>query len=503
MPHGAAEAGGASARPFRNHLWAGAAARLGVEDSETRLKPAHRPRRLVTALVFALLALFACWVGVHDVLFAAEVPVRVSASLLIGAGVLLVIAVAAILRWSRRAYELGILACFVGSMICLLMAGAQVLATNLNWLLAGWAALLVGCLFGVVYLRSAVPQQRRRLSVRQFPVLAPLISAGTLVSVGQFWYSAVYVPASAPPSLSLSVQLRKVGERTDTRGDRMLLAGAVTIKNTSGARVNTVSSVYRSLGIRFSPRTATASELTADLRRTVENLPSPTSPGFVARPFASEANPTVVQQGRLLPDGTYFEAGETESIPIAVLAPPSRFDVITLDVEIGVAREALHLADASSSRSSPQDEPPATVTAISDGSWLRSITRGQRWVLSQYIVTGAPPNPVPPPGVPPLARVPLGPHVGGANAAPAIIPGDAVEASGGSSSKGQADGSALTLPELGLPAISRHPDRSDSASYTNTMRRLYGLAFASSSATVTLTGKDGSGRPTASSPRRR
>ena len=44
-----------------------------------------------------------------------------------------------------------------------------------------------------------MPKAYRQLRVRQFPVTSLLLALGTLITLGQFWYTMVYVPASAAP----------------------------------------------------------------------------------------------------------------------------------------------------------------------------------------------------------------------------------------------------------------------------------------------------------------
>ncbi|MEY2441403.1 MAG: hypothetical protein QOJ46_829 [bacterium] len=139
--------------------------------------------------------------------------------------------------------------------------------------------------------------------------------------------------------------------------------------------------------------------------------------------YATTGHETVVAQGPLIRSGHFLDAGQQATIPITIAVHRSPFAVVLVTASIAVAREPLKF------RPNAINIPGGGhALAIADSSWLHRLARGPRYLRVKYDSDGSP----------------------------------AVSA-----------------------AISRHPDRDDSASYQEAMRHVYGLTnYSSSGATM-------------------
>jgi hypothetical protein len=389
------------------------------------------PIRCVLVL-FVLFGAAAVYAGGHDGLLAADLQARFTGWLLCFGGVVMLSAVASILARGARKLALGLAACMIGMLICVLLIVTQLISRNASGLLAVWIALLVACGLAARALWAGTSPGGRELGVRTFPVIFSVVSVATLFSIGQFVYTMIYVPASATPSVSVAVQLTRIGVRRDPQGDRLLLGGTIVLHNTSGMRVNPVGSAFFAYGQRLRPSAARSERLVQAIRRADAN------PGLVVQRYASLDDGTLLEHGRLLQDTAYLEAGEEDTFPIELAIPRGRFDIVTVFVLLGCARPALHLPDVPARAWREQDGSVVSEMSIEDNSVLRTLTRGDRYLRIEY---------------------------------------------------GASDGTAPLLEVH----VTRHEHRVDTQAYDDVMRHQYGIAYATAEGSVALAGRDGSG----------
>ena len=192
-------------------------------------------------------------------------------------------------------------------------------------------------------------------------------------------YTALYVPTTAPASLSVFVTLEPAGER----GARTILRGTATVRNTSGTRVKVLGSMRTVLGSRITDETRSPRDFAKDLQKAAK------TPLLEARRYAVEELFVPVQSGHLFDYGTYLEPNEEIARDVVAYVPKGRFDMARLNVVVAVAR-GRNLATA--------DEPDSprvtrvrgcgkriTSTApIVEVSLLRYLTRGRREVVSEW-----------------------------------------------------------------------------------------------------------------------
>jgi uncharacterized membrane protein HdeD (DUF308 family) len=330
--------------------------------------PAPARARLLSGGLFAL-GLAAGVVGVHDALLGDNISARLVGTLVALAGVILITGAVGVLHNSQRGRSLGSVACLVGAALGVMLGVSQLVNDRPSAMLALWIAIVVGMGIGAVVLRHDLPSAWREL-----PILKSVVTVGVLTSLAQFWYSSIYVPASAPPSLTLAVSLQPV----DTAAKRVTLRGSATIKNTSGTRVNTISSFVLVYDSAIDQRDRRSTDFSQALHDAAGGGPP-------AEAFSQDAGAEIIHLSQLVPEATYFETGETVTVPFTVYVPPRRFHVVTAEVYIFFARASLRL-DTGDARTAIRGATIARSTPISTGGWIRELTRGERYLRSTWIV---------------------------------------------------------------------------------------------------------------------
>jgi len=351
------------------------------ERGKTTTFPPERVRHRDVAVAAVLVAVgaFALCVGLYDSVRADEPLPRLAGAILLLAGLLLCSAAGALATRRPWRHMLGFIACFVASLFGAYLLVASVASEDLNALLLVWAAMAVVPLrCALVLRRNAGPalgeDVRRRLKV-----LVSVVTVGAVIGIGQFVYTALYVPTTAAASLSVLVTLEPVGER----GGQTILRGTATVRNTAGTRVKVLGSMRTVLGSRITDETRSPRDFAKDLQKAAE------TPLLEARRYAVEEPSVPVQSGHLFDYGTYLEPNEEIARDVVAYVPKGRFDMARLNVVVAVAR-GRNLATA--------DEPDSprvtrvrgcgkriTSTApIVEVSLLRYLTRGRREVVSEW-----------------------------------------------------------------------------------------------------------------------
>jgi hypothetical protein len=333
--------------------------------------PSRALARLLSAWLFVL-GVAACVVGVHDAGRGDEIAVRLIGTLVALAGLVVIAGGFGLLGKSPRGRSLGSVACLVGVALGVMLTVSQLANDRFNAIVFVWIAIALASGIGAVLLRRDLPT-----AWRDFPILKSVVSLGVLTSAVQFWYGSIYLPASAPPSLTLSVSLEPVR----TTAAHVTLHGTATIKNTSGTRVNTISSFVRVRDSAIDPDGPPPTDFATALREAAEDPGG----GPAAREFSEETSVVFVHFSKLLPEGTYFEDGETVTVPFTVFVARQRFHVVTADVDVLFARASLKL-DADRARRDVKGATIVTATPIASGGWIRDLTRSDRYVRSTWSV---------------------------------------------------------------------------------------------------------------------
>ena len=164
---------------------------------------------LVPACVFALVF------GVHDGAVADDLGIRTIAAGLAALG--LVIGYAVFMRIERgiEAEAIEMLACVVVAAISCSLVATQLLGRyfGLVWpvvQLGLFVAFLIGSLVSARLLWYRQRDRGQEFEFNQFKLLSSAVSLGAVIGVLQFWYTNVYLPGSAEPSLSIAPSIGTV-----------------------------------------------------------------------------------------------------------------------------------------------------------------------------------------------------------------------------------------------------------------------------------------------------
>jgi hypothetical protein len=342
--------------------------------------------RMVSAWLVALSG-FAITVGGHDAFLADPFSARLFGALLLVAAVVLLVPVAGLFFRCPWAYPTGILAGLVAVLLGGYLLAASV-ANRDDRNLPLWSIVTALSALCVVLVRREGRVTLRQLLRPGHGVLVPLLSVTTLVGVSQFWQATVYAPAAATPTLVVTIDLTK--ERETTRV--ATLHAAITIANAGDSRVRVVDARYVATGFRLASADGTSDAFANRLVRG-ERLAQEGSTGPAGVPRAyRETGTRIVQTGRLLPSSWWFDTGEQWRSSFEIDVPPHRFDVLRLIATVVVGKDSLRLSAAPTT-------PPrlerlggerllVTERAIEESSWVHTLVRAPRLLLS-YLVVGA------------------------------------------------------------------------------------------------------------------
>ena len=213
----------------------------------------------------------------------------------------------------------------------------------------------------------------------RLPILKSTISIGLLFSVAQFWYSQIYVPTTAPPSLTLDAKLDSV----KPRGDHVVVEGSVVIHNTSDVRVQVLASFLEIRGSRLELEEQSAKEFSARVREVdAEGNAESTADRHVVEGLGK-----IVSHGPLVDQWVFFEPDETITVPVHTWVPRGTYNTLFLDAWLTDARgTALGLADAEMSPGRPAKDGVLYLTRLPEAGWLRKLTRGERYLRVEYPV---------------------------------------------------------------------------------------------------------------------
>lgn len=404
--------------------------RFQRRGSHATAEPRRTLRRLNASIAWlALLGTAAIVVGGHDSVAGTEITVRIFGCLILGAGVVLVAGAVGLSRQTQRGRGVATVAALLGVALGVLTFLAQLVNDEPDRRLVLWGAIAVVSLGVAWIVHSVTPDEERTQGLwNQVPILKTVVSAGLLLSLGQFWYTSIYVPTTAPASVTIETRIEHKRE-----GSRSILQGTVTVRNTSGTRVSVVGSILDVSAGKVADGgdigNAQFAEQVREAQQRGLGAASLMDSGM-GRRYASLDLPTVVARGPLLLDGSYFDPNETVTVPFIAWVPSDGFDVATATVGLVVARaRALALEDATTVSSG--DAEPVAVKEIPEAGWFRRLTRNDRFIQ--------------------------------------IAEDDGAE-----------------QPPVPRVTFSTHRDRPSSESFDRRMWRLYGVNITSSSAVVTI-----------------
>lgn len=366
-------------------FWHPDTARRLAADPETSDRIPSGARRWIVAAWLIALGLAALVIGVHDAGTGDDIAVTIVGTLLLLGGLVLVVGgIALVSTEAMLGRSFAAIGCVLGVVLGVMLAATQLTNDRASPMVLAWAAIAIVSVLALRLLRQDLSKVQRADVWRGLKVVTSVVTIGVLVSAAQFWYGSIYLPAAAPPSLSLSTRLEPAGEL----GGQVALRGSVTIENTSGTRVNTLASLVQAYGIKVSAESPASDDFWSELSDAsappqAARPGEPTSDATASLPaqrFANEDARTVLYASKLLSEGTYFEPGEAITVPFTLYVPKRGFDAVRAYVSIAFARTALKLDSTRSRTEAGRNGADITSTPVAEAGWLRDLTRSNRYL---------------------------------------------------------------------------------------------------------------------------
>lgn len=357
----------------------------GQEGSRAGTQTLGGRRFLVATLLF-IAGLPALVIGLHDLAFATELASRGLGFLLAVGGVLLTGSVLS-LKGDRLkgAYTLCLVASAFGVFLWVLLIFVQLANGDIAWTLTLWP-LLAGCSVAAGLLVASKTGWSRIRKGRQnlLTAVGSIASLGAVVALVQFIYTSLYVPSTAPPSLSLELAMVRAGRH---------LEPSITIRNTSDTGVTVLGSLYYVDISRVDEQTAKPTAFNEQLANPA--LADSAFGGPVAERYGKRRRRIVAEAGTVLPQEARLEAGEQTGRRFVVRIPrrPGRSRDAKLLVFVRFVRGAVKLRGEPIKVSRGQGARVATeyVTQVklAESSWVRRIVRDKRYLERAWKVTPA------------------------------------------------------------------------------------------------------------------
>ncbi|MGY1690621.1 hypothetical protein [Geodermatophilus sp. SYSU D01105] len=216
----------------------------------------------VAAALFGAIGVFATWVGLLDVLAAANLQYKLIGLAFATAGLVLLAGSAVLARdtwrWKRgrvAAVAAGVAGVFVGGYLLLMQYRAPDLSRGRlpplpAWV--PWAAIVVAsAVAAVLGWRSTKDHAAEQVTWTAIGgrLFAGGLSVTVLFSGVNWWYTQQYQPGTTAAALTVTTELRPApgaaGENADETSDPHMFEGTITVKNVSSTKVQIVASLYQ------------------------------------------------------------------------------------------------------------------------------------------------------------------------------------------------------------------------------------------------------------------
>ena len=209
--------------------------------------------------------------------------------------------------------SLAMIAALLGVAMGVLIFLTQVVNDEPDGRLAGWALIVVLSVLAAVYIRRLTPPGERSKSIwTRLPILKSAVSVGVLFSIAQFWYTLIYLPTTAPSSLTLEATIDEV----KPRGGQLVIEGSVVVRNTSDTKVHVLASSLDVSGAVLARNSVSEEEFAEHVALTDEGEELE-----AAERHVYEKEGDVVSHSRLVDEGLWFEPKETITVPVLTWVP--------------------------------------------------------------------------------------------------------------------------------------------------------------------------------------
>jgi len=340
-------------------------------------------------LLLGACGLAALTLGFHDLVVGGGFSVQALAAVLAFLGLASVGGVVALLgRWPRSP-QLTIPALVGNFFVALYIALALASNQRGSWMVLV-ASVICAATFGAAVLMIWF---NRHEQLRKLVVVAAV--SGLAWPAFQFWYSNQYEPSLLRPHLNVEVSLDQLAAGSgDGADDTALLKAAITMTNSSSVRVVVLAADYVVTGSRVIGVDPTAPPA-------IDDLLEPFSQHGRSHPlteYSDFVDSRLVQTGRVLEDGWFFEPGEETTRRVLVPVSLGHFDQVSIRVDIITANGNLlslnyeQVPDLRRQSCEFLQDPEQCITLdwpVTEPSWVRQLIRGRRVV---EVIWGIPPG---------------------------------------------------------------------------------------------------------------
>lgn len=158
----------------------------------------------------------------------------------------------------------------------------------------------------------------------------------------------------------------------------------MTVRNTSGTRVNVLASTLDFVGDKLVSQHLDDGTFRDYLRDADQGMA-----GTADRHVALERS-TKVSHGRLVADGFYFDPNEVITKPISTWIPKDHYDLVYLKAWLAVARGKVLALEAEGPSVLAAKDRVTVLTRVPEPGWLQALTRSDRFVRTEYSSDPAP-----------------------------------------------------------------------------------------------------------------
>ncbi len=157
--------------------------------------------------------------------------------------------------------------------------------------------------------------------------------AAALIALPLAWYSVLYLPAHAPPGVSVETEVTDVARH----GDQAAATISIKVENTGSTSVRIIGSLYTISGSTVAAVDPSGSAL--EWSKVEAATRANYGPGARANAQTWLSPPSLIQFGQVVWDQATLVPKESTEVSIVVFFPVGQFDVLRLGSDLVTARE--------------------------------------------------------------------------------------------------------------------------------------------------------------------
>lgn len=351
-------------------------------DLLTRRLRLSSAARFASACYFAL-GVVATIVGAHEVVFALSLTFRLAGIVMLAVGIALLASTVGFMRRRTWCYTSSFLSGVAAAVLALLLLIAQLLNYAIAARVALWAVVALLSCTAAFFVAREGRVNFGNLARRRVQVASSLLSVGAVLSVAQFWNTAVRVPPQAAPSLSIAQGLHPA---KSAKKALVAVEGDITLRNTASTKIWIMGAMYNVLGGVAGAPTPSRAAFAGDVNWMMIH----TSPGYDLNRHAYKEFTHVVDTGRLIGDLFYLVPGDQQTFHFVIYVPPKRYDYLRLETAVIVAKDTLALDETTVLK--PRKVTVAGVERvvaerpIRETSWMGRLLRGSGVVVESVVM---------------------------------------------------------------------------------------------------------------------